>query len=119
MAKQSNVQNASRYHRYAQSMLSVAGIVVDEGRLAAICERYGVAELLVFGSAARDDMQRDSDIDVLYTLRPGSQLGWNIEQLAEELAGLFGRPVDLVSRRALHPRLKDSVLSEARTMYAA
>jgi len=100
-------------------MLSVAGIVVDEQRLATICEQYGVAELLVFGSAARDDMRQDSDIDVLYTLRPGSRLGWNIEQLADELAEVFGRPVDLVSRQALHPRLKKSVLSEARTMYAA
>jgi predicted nucleotidyltransferase len=100
-------------------MRSVAGIAVDEQRLAAICEQYGVAELLVFGSAARDDMRSDSDVDVLYSLRPGSRLGWNIEQLADELAELFGRPVDLVSRRALHPRLKDSVLSQARTMYAA
>jgi uncharacterized protein len=100
-------------------MLSVAGIVVDEARLALICERYGVAELLVFGSAARDDMRTDSDIDILYTLRPGTRLGWNIEQLADELAEVFGRTVDLVSRQALHPRLKKSVLSEARTMYAA
>lgn len=100
-------------------MLSVAGTIVDETRLAAICEQYGVAELLVFGSAARDDVEHDSDVDILYTLRPGSRLGWDIEQLADELAELFGRPVDLVSRRALHPRLKDSVLSEARMMYAA
>jgi uncharacterized protein len=100
-------------------MLSVAGIVVDEERLVTICERYGVAELQVFGSAARDETHRDSDVDVLYTLRPGSRLGWNIEQLSDELAELFGRPVDLVSREALHPRLKDSVLSEAWTMYAA
>lgn len=100
-------------------MFSVAGVVVDEERLATICEQYGVAELHVFGSAARDDMRHNSDIDVLYTLRPGSRLGWNIEQLADELAEVFGRPVDLVSRQALHPRLKKSVLSEARTRYAA
>ncbi|MGH3483428.1 MAG: nucleotidyltransferase family protein [Nocardioidaceae bacterium] len=100
-------------------MLSVAGVVVDEQRLAIICERFGVAELLVFGSAARDDLHHDSDIDVLYTLRPGSRLGWNIEQLSDELTELFGRPVDLVSRQALHPRLKEAVLSEAWTMYAA
>jgi uncharacterized protein len=100
-------------------MPTVAGLVLDEERLAAICEQYGVAELLVFGSAAREDMQHDSDIDVLYTLRPGSRLGWNIEQLEGELTELFGRTVDLVSRKALHPRLKDSVLSEARPVYAA
>ena len=61
----------------------------------------------------------DSDIDVLYELKPGRWLGWEIEQLAEELAAVFGRPVDLVSPAALHRRLEDTVLSEARTLYAA
>jgi hypothetical protein len=61
----------------------------------------------------------DSDIDVLYTLRPGRQLGWEIEQLADELSELFGSRVDLVSLRSLHPLLKPSVLAGARPVYAA
>jgi len=39
---------------------------------------------------------------------------WEIEQLADELTDLFGRRVDLVSSRALHPLLRPSVLAEAR-----
>lgn len=100
-------------------MLIVAGAEVDETRLAAVCEKYGIAELRVFGSGARGTAQTSSDIDVLYALRPGRRLGWEIEQLADELAELFGRPVDLVSRRALHPLLQDSVLAEAWPLYAA
>jgi hypothetical protein len=100
-------------------VLTVAGQSVDEMRLSAICERYGIAELMVFGSAARDAARPASDIDVLYTLRPGRRLGWEIEQLADELAALFGRPVDLVSRRALHAALREQVLAEARPLYAA
>ena len=65
------------------------------------------------------DGQPDSDIDVLYTLRPGRRLGWEIEELADELTDLFGHRVDLVSLRALHPMLKPSVLAEARPVYAA
>ena len=34
---------------------------------------------------ARGPPRPDSDIDVLYTLRPGRKLGWEIEQLADEL----------------------------------
>jgi hypothetical protein len=49
----------------------------------------------------------------------GQRLGWEIEELAEELAELFGHRVDLVSLRALHPMLKPSVLAEARPVYAA
>lgn len=92
---------------------------VDQERLSAICDRYGIAELKIFGSQARRTARPDSDIDVLYTLRPGCRLGWEIEQLADELADLFGRPVDLVSARSLHPLLRPSVLAEAQPVYAA
>jgi uncharacterized protein len=94
-------------------------IEVDQERLAAICEKYGIAELQIFGSRARRSARPDSDIDVLYTLRPGRRLGWEIEQLADDLSDLFGHSVDLISARALHPRLKPAVLAEARPLYAA
>lgn len=100
-------------------MLTIAGVTVDEERLADICERYGIAELKIFGSRARGTAMPDSDIDVLYRLRPGYRLGWEIEQLSDELTELFGRRVDLVSVRALHPLLQPSVLAEARPLYAA
>jgi predicted nucleotidyltransferase len=60
-----------------------------------------------------------SDIDILCTLRPGRRLGWEVEQLTDELAGLFGHRVDLVSLRALHPLLQPSVLAEAKPVDAA
>jgi hypothetical protein len=100
-------------------MLMIPGVEVDEKRLADICDRYGIAELQVFGSQARGTAGPGSDIDVLYTLRPGRRLGWEIEQLADELTALFGRRVDLVSLRSLHPLLQSSVLAEARPVYAA
>ena len=100
-------------------MLIVPGVEVDERRLAVICDRYGIAKLEIFGSQARGTAGPDSDIDVLYTLRSGRQLGWEIEQLADELSDLFGSRVDLISVRALHPLLQPSVLAEARPVYAA
>jgi predicted nucleotidyltransferase len=100
-------------------MLTIFGVEVDDGRLAAFCDRYGISALQIFGSQARGTAGPDSDIDVLYTLRPGRRLGWEIEQLADELSELFGRRVDLVSLRSLHPLLKPSVLAEARPVYAA
>src|SRR6266568_500360 len=99
-------------------MLTIFGVEVDEGRLATICERYGISELQIFGSQARGAARPDSDIDVLYTRRPGRRLGWEIEQLTDELSELFGSRVDLVSRRSLHPLLKPAVLAEARPVYA-
>lgn len=99
-------------------MLIIAGSEVDEERLADIGDRYGIARLEIFGSQACEAARPDSDIDVLYTLRSGRKLGWEIEQLADELSDLFGRKVDLISPRSLHP-LFQPVLAEARLVYAA
>ncbi len=92
---------------------------VDLDRLREVCERFGVARLDVFGSISRGDDRPDSDVDLLYSLAPDTRLGWGIEDLARELSAVLGRPVDLVSRRALNARLRDQVLAEAQTLYAA
>ena len=99
--------------------MSTAGSEVDLDRIAEICQHYGVARLDVFGSVGRGQERPDSDIDVLYDLVPGGRLGWEIENLADELSAVLGRPVDLVSRRALHERLRETVLADARLLYAA
>lgn len=99
--------------------LFIAGTAVDRARLADVCERYGVAELAVFGSAARDEARADSDLDLLYVLAPGKHLGFAINRLEDELAALLGRRVDLVSKASLHRAVRDEVLAEARELYAA
>lgn len=99
--------------------MSVPGLTVDDEQLAEVCRRYGIARLDVFGSVSRGEAGPNSDIDVLYELAPGSRLGWDIEDLADELSQLLGHRVDLVSRNALHKRLRDEVLAEARLLYAA
>ncbi|MFT4215599.1 MAG: nucleotidyltransferase domain-containing protein [Micropruina sp.] len=94
-------------------------IDVDRERLREVCERYGVVRLEVFGSLVRGTVGPDSDIDLLYTLATGARLGWAIEDLSEELAAVFGRPVDLVSRGGLNSRMRECVLAEAQPCYAA
>ena len=99
--------------------MTVAGLEVDLEQLDMLCRRYGVARLEVFGSVARGEADENSDLDLLYELVPASKLGWEIDDLQDEFSRLFGRPVDLVSKRALHRRLRQVVLSEARDLYPA
>ena len=70
--------------------------------IAALCERYGVAHLELFGSAAGPEFKPEtSDYDFLVELdtkAPGS-LARRWTELADELEKLLGRPVDLVNPR--------------------
>ena len=104
---------------YRVTLDVIGDFAVDPTRLADICERYGVAELAVFGSVARGLATPTSDVDLLYVMAAGCSLGFAINRLEDELAEVFGRRVDLVAKRAVHRMLRDSVLAEARTLYAA
>jgi predicted nucleotidyltransferase len=99
--------------------LEIGGRTIDAARLEDICTRYGIAELAVFGSVARGDATPTSDVDVLYMLRPDASLGFAIDDLEDELADLFGRRVDLVARKAVHPMLRPTIEEQARIVYAA
>ena len=101
-------------------MIHVGPIELDESRLAAICRRYGVRELSVFGSAARGEARPNSDIDLLVEFLPEAEPGLlDHAGLMLDLAELLGRKVDLVSKNGLKPLIRDSVIQESRRLYAA
>ena len=92
------------------------GIEIDDERLADMCRRHHVTELLVFGSALRDDFGPDSDIDVLVTFADGVHVPWGGVAFMQELEVALGRKVDMVHKAGLHWYIRDRVLAEARPM---
>ena len=61
-----------------------------------------MVEFALFGSAVREDFSPQSDIDALVSFDPQSDWGlFDHIQMKQELKVLFGRDVDLVTRRAL------------------
>ena len=100
--------------------LHLGDIEVDETKLASLCQQYQVRELSLFGSAARGEMRPDSDIDLLVEFLPDAQVDLvDYAGLMLDLSGLLGRKVDLVSKNGLKPLIRNSVLEEARLVYAA
>lgn len=65
----------------------------------------------IFGSYARGEEKKESDIDVLVRFGEGATL-LHLTGLGFYLEDLFGVPVDVVSERALHPMMRDDVLRE-------
>jgi hypothetical protein len=87
-----------------------SGIEVSPESLAAVCSRYRIRELAVFGSAARGDMRPGSDVDILVEFEPGAHPGLGFFQPEEELTERFGRRVDLGRKSLLKPLVGPSVL---------
>jgi predicted nucleotidyltransferase len=77
-------------------------ISIPRERLDEFCRRWKIVELRVFGSALREDFRPDSDLDLLVKFAPDAD--WSLMDhvaMEEELAGIVGRKVDLVSQRAI------------------
>ena len=73
---------------------------------------YHVKSIALFGSVARGERRRGSDIDVLVEFEPPIGL-FKFLELEELLSKRLGGKVDLVSRKALKPEIGRSVLTEA------
>ncbi len=88
--------------------------LTELGRLLPIVrERFGVRELAVFGSVARGEATAASDLDVLVDF-DGPATFDRFMGLKVFLEDSFGTKVDLVTRPALKPRIRDRILAEAR-----
>ncbi len=90
----------------------------------ALCRRFGVRRLDLFGSAARDDFDpARSDLDFLVEFDQGAARAMSVANyfdLKEALEALFGRSVDLVeSGAARNPYLKESIAQSKEPVFEA
>lgn len=81
-----------------------------------ILKRQGVTKAALFGSCARGEEKRNSDIDLLIKLKRGKTL-FDIVRLKSDLEERLGRKVDLVEYDAIRPLLRDIILSEQKSIY--
>ncbi len=98
----------------------MATLTVDlpMAKIAALCRKYHVQELSLFGSAVKDTFRTDSDLDFLVLFDPHAGIGLlEFAALQRELAALLGREVDLVSKRGLNPVIRGEVLDTAMVIY--
>lgn len=99
-------------------------IDIDSETIGAFCRKWQIVEISLFGSALRDDFRPDSDLDLIVAFAADTR--WtllDLAQMQEELEGIFGRPVDLLTRRGVemsrNPVRKAHILSTAEVIYAA
>jgi hypothetical protein len=74
--------------------------------------RYGVTRIGIFGSAARDELRQDSDIDVVVEMREADL--FHVVHIKETLERDFNRRVDVVRYRdSMNHYLKARIDREA------
>ena len=77
-----------------------------------IARRHGATSVRLFGSRARGDARKESDLDLLVTLEPGRSL-LDLVAIKQDLEDLLRLRVDVVSEAGLSPYLRATILAEA------
>lgn len=80
--------------------------------LRSVAESSGYQDLAVFGSVARHQATRTSDIDLLVRQPPGTTITM-LTRLRSLLEEILDRPVDLITYGGLKPGLDDDIKREA------
>ena len=95
---------------------------IPREKIADFCRRWRISELALFGSVLRDDFDPASDVDMLVTFEPGAD--WSLldhVRMEQELEGLLGRKIDLLSRKAVEQSQnwmrRQEILNTAEVVY--
>ena len=104
--------------------ITEARVPLPMERIREFCRRWRIIEFALFGSVLRETFRPDSDVDVLVTFAPDAPATlFTLPKMAEELENIFGRDIDLVSRRGLEQSQnalrRDDILRSAEVIYHA
>jgi uncharacterized protein len=99
-------------------------IDVPHDHIVEFCKKWQIVEFAVFGSVLRDDFRAESDIDVLVKFAENAKVSlFDHVDMEEELKMIFGRNVDLVSKRGIEQSRnyirRREILGSAEVIYAA
>jgi hypothetical protein len=98
-------------------MFNLADYISKE-KIAEFCRRNHIIKLALFGSALRDELKSDSDIDILVEFEEGHVPGLiTFAGMEIELSDMIGRKVDLRTSRDLSRYFRDEVVNDAEVQY--
>ncbi len=103
-------------------MMGRIRIDIPREKVAEFCKKWEIAEFAFFGSVLRKDFCPDSDIDVLVTFNENAKHTlFDLVNMENELKDIFGRKVDIVSRRGIESSRnylrRDAILNSAEAVY--
>ncbi len=102
--------------------LTALRVPVTKEALIALCQKWKVRSLAVFGSILTPEFSPSSDIDLLVLFEEGEAPSiFELVQMREDFKDLFRRPVDIVSRKAIerssNPYRKEEIIGTSQMIY--
>jgi hypothetical protein len=93
-------------------MRAISDLDVHRNAIRSLAEKFRAENVRVFGSVARGQGGKTSDVDLLVHFLDGASL---LDQvgLKQELEDLLGCPVDVVSDRAVNRHLRERIHRDA------
>lgn len=92
---------------------------ISKEKLEAFCKKHHIKKLALFGSAIKDRLRPDSDIDVLVEFEEGFTPGLiTFCGIENELSDLIGREVDLRTPQELSKYFREEVIKTSEVQYA-
>ena len=81
-----------------------------KSQVVSILKKNGIEKAGIFGSFARGEQKKTSDVDII--IKPRKKMGFGFFGIQIELEEKLGKKVDLVTYKGLSPYLKDSILKD-------
>lgn len=87
-------------------------------KLIELCRQNDVSMVGIFGSMARGEANKNSDIDLIVRFSKRKSL-LAMVRLERELAETLGRKVDLLTEASISPYMRERVLQEMQVVYGS
>lgn len=92
-------------------------IVKIKKKITPILKSYDVKRAAIFGSFAREEQKKKSDIDILVKFKRNSDKSlFDLTGLKFDLEKVLKRKVDVLTYNSLHPLLKNTILKEQKVI---
>jgi predicted nucleotidyltransferase len=96
-----------------QREIAIATLKAHEAEL----KRFGIEHLYLFGSTVRGDARDDSDVDLFFDHPEGSLGLFELMDVKEAAAKILGCKADIMTRRSLHPVLRERIEASAQQVF--
>ena len=90
-------------------------ITNNRAQILSLASQHGIKSMRIFGSMARGDANETSDADFLVEMEEGYDL-FDLGSCLVALQDLLHCKVDMVTRDALHPLIRENILKEAQPL---